>query len=187
MIILFSCEKKDDEIVKNEFKRKSFLIINDTINCNYVNYDSKILNYEKDSIDLNFDSKNDMQFITEVLYIDDCEDFLVNCPPDVLCDCWPYWETNFYLNLPKNVEITVDLSHNVENLNLNDTLSNQRLWIHKDKILIHQCRYVGGEFSPPINVNVGLRTMANEDTMYSYIKMLFEKSRLKINSIVTQK
>ena len=186
LIILISCKKTENtnEIQKT---RQPFLVIDDTSNCNYISFDSNILEREKDSIDLNFDNKKDLEFLIEDTMIDNCDENLANCPPDAICDCWPYYATNFYINLPDTIEIAVDSNMNIKKFNANDTISNRNKWVTGDKIYLFQSTYIFQSYSETTNNILGLRTVNNLDTIYSWIHIKYEESNIKIEEISTQK
>ncbi|MBN1970249.1 MAG: hypothetical protein JW870_12845, partial [Candidatus Delongbacteria bacterium] len=84
-IIMICCEKDDDG-----FNRSSFLIVGDSVNCKHMNFNPDLVySSPVDTLDIDFDYNKDVIFSRNSVYIDSCEEFLANCPPNVICDCFP--------------------------------------------------------------------------------------------------
>lgn len=185
MIFCISCEKKNDNI-EISHQRKTFLIIGDTIDCNYFESDSLLMLSQNDSIDINFDEKNEIEFNIVDTVIDNCEEIFNNCPPGAICDCWPYYLEKYIIKVPNDYEIVTKEDSTIRKFEIGDTLSNENIWVKGIPIIF----YTGDIAEPMENENnfiLGIRNIQESDTIYSWIKIAIINHEIGIKKITTQK
>jgi len=181
--LLICCEKDDDG-----FKRSTFLIVGDSINCRHVNYNPDlVLSSLVDSLDIDFDYKNDILFSRNSVFIDSCEEFLANCPPNVICDCFPTIYTDYNLELTNNVEISIDNDSTIHEFSLNDTISNKNIWSKIVKYSLYHRDIADPYWTGSKEYLLGLRRTQNVDTMYSWINFAINNSGYLIKELAIQK
>lgn len=181
IILLTSCGK-DDEPIK--VSRVSYLIAGDTLNCLYNNYN---LSPDSNSIDINMDNVTDFALLKEIRIVDDCEDFYENCPPDVICDCWPNIYIDYFINITGNAEIAIDTDSKLHAFSLNDTISNKNTWTCGSKFRLGNGFLLGMQMDPYYELLLGLRIVDEQDTLYSWLEIRVEERGItKVESAIQE-
>jgi hypothetical protein len=181
--LLLCCEKNDDI-----FDRSTFLIVGDSTNCRHVNYNPDLIfSSFVDSLDIDFDYKYDIAFSRNSVFIDSCEEFLSNCPPNVICDCFPTVYTDYNLELANNVEIAIDNDSTIHEFLLNDTISNGNKWSVNVKYPLYHRDIADPYWNGSKEFILGLRVSQNVDTIYSWIRIGIDNSGFLIKELAIQK
>ena len=183
--LIISCERNDEPIKE---VRNSFLVVGDTLNCKYVDFNPDILfDTEMDSFDINFDNKFDVEFIENSVFIDDCEEVWENCPPDAICDCWPIIYTDYIINMTNNTEIVIDKDSTLHEFYINDTISKSNIWTRHTKYPMYHRTLYDTNWSGFYELILGLRKIQNPDTLYSWLSIRIENSVIIVKELAIQK
>jgi hypothetical protein len=183
LVLLLSCEKNDDTI-----SRTSFLIVGYSINCEYINYSPDLVfNSASDSFDINFDNKYDIEFSINSSFIDNCEEYLANCPPNVICDCFASFYTDYSIDLSDNIEIAIDNDSTIHAFVINDTISTINKWSKNTKYPLYHREVSDPNWTGSYEVIIGLRKIQRPDTLYSWIKIAIENSGFIVKELAIQK
>jgi len=165
--ILTCCEKDSDG-----FKKSSFLIVGDSINCKHMNYNPDLVfSSLVDSLDIDFDYKKDILFSRNSVFIDSCEEFLANCPPNVICDCFPNYITDYNIDLTNDIEIAINNDSTIHEFRLNDTISHKIIWTKRVKYPLYKRIDIVPYWNDSKEYYLGLKVTENSDTMYSWINI----------------
>ncbi len=170
--ILICCEKDDDG-----FDSPSYLIVGDSLNSEHMNYNPDLV-YSSlvDSLDIDFDNKKDVLFSRNSVFIDSCEDFLSNCPPNVICDCFPTNYTEYNIELTNDIEIAIDNDSTIHEYAVNDTISNKNKWSKNVKYPLYHRDIADPFWTGSKEYFIGLRSTQNLDTLYSWINIEINNS-----------
>jgi hypothetical protein len=181
--ILTCCEKDNDG-----FKKSSFLIVGDSINCDYKKYNPDLVfSSLVDSLDIDFDFKRDVLFSRNSVYIDSCEEFLANCPPNVICDCFPTIYTNYNIELINDTEIAIDNDSTIHEFTIYDTISNKNKWSKIVKYPLYHRDINDPYWAGSKEYFIGFRSTQNLDTSYSWINIGINNSGFVIMELAIQK
>jgi hypothetical protein len=181
--ILFCCEKDEDG-----FTRSSFLIVGDCLNCEHTDYDPD-LHYCSwvDSLDIDRDYKKDLLFSRDSVFIDDCEEFLANCPPNVICDCFPTLYTDYNIELANDSELAIDNDSTIHEYAIHDTVSNKNQWSKNTKYPLYHRSISDPFWTGSKEYFIGIRILQNRDTLYSWINIEINDSGFVIKEMAIQK
>ena len=183
--LIIACERNDDPVIPS---RDPYLVVGDTNNCLFRIYNPEInFNSESDSFDIDFDLRNDLEFRVNDVFIDDCEEFLNNCPPDVICDCWPTIYTDYIVNLSFDMQIAINNDSTNYNFIEGDTISNLCIWSDQTKFPIIRRTPYDVNRTGSYNLILGLRKINNHDTLYCWIKLRIENPGIYILGSSIQK
>jgi hypothetical protein len=180
---LLSCEKNDDTTI-----RSSFIIVGDSLNCVYVNYNPDLVfSSNQDSFDINFDTKHDVEFSINSVYIDDCEEYLANCPPDFICDCFATIYADYNIDLSHSIEIAIDNDSTIHEFIVNDTISENNEWSEITKYPLYHREIADPYWTGSNEVIIGLRKIQPPDTLYSWIRLGIENAGFIVKELAIQK
>jgi len=181
--ILCCCENNDDLT-----KRSSYIIAGDSLNCTYINYiPDLVFDSSLDSIDITDDYRKDVEFSTKSLFIDTCEAYLANCPPNVICDCLPTIYTDYIITLANSMEIAIDNDSTIHEFVLNDTISNLNKWSKTVKYPLYHRNISDPNWTGAKEYILGLRVAQVVDTLYSWLRMEIDNSGFIIKDVAIQK
>jgi hypothetical protein len=179
--LILACEKKDVILVRN-----NYIIAGDSVDNKYINFNpDPVFNSESDSFDVNFDNKFDVSFKLNSVFIDDCEEFFANCPPEYICDCWPTIYTDYLIGLASNTEIAIDKDSSVYEFAIKDTISNKNIWSNRVKYPLYH-RTIDSYWTGSYEIILGIREIQTTDTLYSWIHIRLENSGVLITKIGSQ-
>jgi hypothetical protein len=165
---IITCCEKDHE----GFKSSSFLIVGDSINCDYINYNPDLVfSSSLDSLDIESDYKTNVLFSINSVFIDSCDEFLANCPPNVICDCFPTIYTDYIIELTHDLEIAIDCDSTIHEFAINDTISINDKWSRKVKYPLYHRGVSDPFWTGSKEYFLGLRITHNEDTAYAWINI----------------
>lgn len=187
VLILFSCDRidTDDLVVRNPY-----LILGNISACN-VNSFRPFLRVSDDSIDINNDLIYDFKLFTDDVYIDDCDEFYENCPPEVICDCWPIIYYDYSILNKSDIEIAMDSKYNYPlQLIEGDTINDNNFWASKYfNILFHNDAEIGeyGHWTEQHEGYLGIRLVENKDTIYGWLIMELDSLKITLKEIALQK
>jgi hypothetical protein len=120
-------------------------------------------------------------------YIDSCEEFLANCPPNVICDCFPTIYTDYNLEMINDTEIAIDNDSTLHEFSINDTISNKNNWSKTVKYPLYHRDIADPYWTGSKEYFIGFRSTQNLDTLYSWTNIGINNSGFVINELAIQK
>lgn len=170
------------------YTRSAYLIVGDSVNCTHTSYKpGLVFGSLVDSFDIDYDFEKDLIFSRNSVYIDDCEAFLANCPPNLICDCFPTIYTDYCINLANTIEIAVDHDSAVHQFLVNDTISNKNKWSHTIKHPLYHRDIYDPYWTGSKEYYLGLKVIRNEDTLYSWVNISISNYGFTVKESVIQK
>lgn len=165
---IITCCEKDNE----GFKSSSFLIAGDSINCDYINYNPDLVfSSSLDSLEIESDYKMIVLFSKNSVFIDNCDEFLANCPPNVICDCFPTNYTDYIIALTNDLEIAIDIDSTIHEFSINDTISIYDKWSKKVKYPLYHRSVSDPFWTGSKEYFLGLKTTHHVNTAYAWINI----------------
>jgi hypothetical protein len=140
-----------------------------------------------DSLDIDFDYKKDVLFSRNSVFIDSCEEFLANCPPDVICDCFPTIYTDYNIELTNDIEIAINNDSTIHEFAVNDTISNKNKWSKNLRYPLYHRDIADPFWTGSKEYFIGFRRAQNIDTLYSWINIEINNSGFIIKELAVQK
>lgn len=105
------------------------------------------------------------------MFIDDCDEFLANCPPNLICDCFPTLYTDYIIELTNGLEIAINNDSTIHEFAINDTIINTDKWSIKVKYPLYQRDISDPFWTGSKEYFVGLKTTHNVNTAYAWINI----------------